>query len=73
MNKCSNRIDADDDESAPCGDEGRMCEACGQEYEREMALALFGTTNPDSIRRQVRARIDAATREAEWIADGSPK
>ena len=26
--KCPNRIDEDDDESAPCGDEGRVCDAC---------------------------------------------
>lgn len=53
---CQNRIDADDDESATCGDEGRRCPECFQEAAHEMAKE-FGL-RPGMTRAEVRDQLE---------------
>ena len=58
--ECPNRIDEDDPESPPCGDEGRVCGPCG---EKEAAYwhSYFGLKhgNTPEVKAHNRRQLDA--------------
>lgn len=66
--RCPNRIDPDEPDSAPCGDEGRLCEECDR-MEGEKWRAHFGPScsyhDDDDDPRD--PRPPSAQRVYEWF------